>query len=97
MLIILQQRHAIQTAEQVDEIVSAEIPPHPTTIFDDDPDIQAQKRQQAERLYSTVLKSMTHGPCGNKKPTAPCMYNNQGEITEVCHKSFPREYVKDTI
>ena len=29
MLIIVQKRHAIQTAEQVDEIVSAEIPPNP--------------------------------------------------------------------
>ena len=31
---------------------------------------------------------MIHGPCGAEKPNAPCMYNNQGEITSVCHKSL---------
>ena len=62
MLIILQKRHAIRTAEQVDEIVSAEIPPNPNTIFDDNPEVQARKREQAERLQSLVLKNMTHGP-----------------------------------
>ena len=36
MLIILQQRHAIVDAQQVDQIVSAEIPPHPSTIHDPD-------------------------------------------------------------
>ena len=97
MLIILQERHAIRTAEQVDEIVSAEIPPNPDSIVDDNLEVQTRKREQARRLQSLVLKNMTHGPCGKEKSTAPCMYNNQGDITEVCHKSFPKAFVKDTI
>ena len=40
---------------------------------------------------------MVHGPCGKQKPTAPCMYNAAGDITEVCHKSFPKEFSKETI
>ena len=40
---------------------------------------------------------MVHGPCGKDKPEARCMYNPQGEITGVCHKSFPKQFMKDTI
>ena len=96
MLIILQQRHAIRSSQQVDEIVSAEIPPHPDSIHDPDPDVQQQKRDQAQKLRTLVLRNMVHGPCGRDKRNAPCMYNAQGEITEVCHKSFPKQFMKDT-
>ena len=72
-LYILQERHAIKGAQQVDEIVSAEIPPHPDTIHDTDPELQLQKREQATKLRALVLKNMVHGPCGKEKPNAPCM------------------------
>ena len=88
ILIILQERHAIKSAEQVDAMVSAEIPPHASTINDPDPDVQQRKREQADKLRTLVLKHMVHGPCGRQKPNAPCMRNPQGDITEVCHKSF---------
>ena len=39
---------------------------------------------------------MVHDPRGKEKPTAPCMFNNHGEVTEVCHKSFPKEFLKET-
>ena len=81
MLIILQPRHSIKSAEKVDQIVSAEIPPKPESIHDDDSDIQQQKREQAQRLRELVLRNMVHGPCGTKKTNSPCMYNAQGEIT----------------
>merc|ERR1712082_11685 len=97
MLIILQQRHAIKSAEQVDEIVSAEIPPHPNSIHDEDPDVQQEKREQARRLRELVLKNMVHGPCGTEKQHAPCMYNKQGEITQVCHKSYPKAFKEETV
>jgi hypothetical protein len=45
------------TAEQVDEIVCAEIP-----------DINADPV-----LHRLVLKHMLHGPCGNSNPNAPCL------------------------
>ena len=47
MLIILQQRHAIKSAQQVDQIVSAEIPQSPESITDLDSAVQQQKRDQA--------------------------------------------------
>ena len=59
--------------------------------------LEARKREQAEKLRTIVLRNMIHGPCGAEKPNAPCMYNNQGEITSVCHKSFPKQYNKETI
>ena len=43
------------------------------------------------------MKNMVHGPCGIDKPNAPCMYNAQGEVTSVCHKSFPNPFMKDTV
>ena len=97
MLIILSKRHKIQNAEDVDQIVCSEIPPLPETIFDDNPNIQQDKRDQAQILLDLVLKNMVHGPCGKDKPYAPCMYNSQGEVTPNCHKSFPKEFIKDTV
>ena len=32
-----------------------------------------------------------------KKPNSPCMYNNNGELTDVCHKHFPKDFISDTI
>ena len=66
LLIILQERHAIKTADHVDKIVCAEIPPHPLSIVDADEDKQKLKRDQAERLRNIVLKNMVHGPCGKE-------------------------------
>ena len=40
---------------------------------------------------------MVHGPCGRQKPNAPCMRNPQGDITEVCHKSFPKAFLSETL
>ena len=97
LLIILQERHSIKTADHVDKIVCAEIPPHPLSIIDTDEEKQTRKRDQAERLRNIVLKNMVHGPCGKEKPNAPCMYNSQREITEKCHKSFPKEFSQNTI
>ena len=81
----------------VGEIVSAEIPPYPNSIHEEDPDVQQEKREQARRLRELVLKNMVHGPCGTEKQHAPCMYNNQGEITQVCHKSFPKPFMEETV
>ena len=73
LLIILQERHSIKTADHVDKIVCAEIPPHPLIIEDPNEEEQTRKRDQAERLRNIVLKIMVHGPCGKEKPNAPCM------------------------
>ena len=62
-------------AEDIDRIVSAELP---------DPNLDPQ-------LYETVLCHMIHGPCGNENPKAPCMrqkYGNQPTCSKRYPKSF---------
>ena len=97
ILIILHPHDNLKSSEQVDEMVSAEIPPHPEAITDPDPERQRVKRKQAKRSRDLVLKHMVHGPCGKEKPNAPCMYNNKGEGTDVFHKSFPKQFMCDTL
>jgi hypothetical protein len=57
LLIFLHPDDKILDANQVDDIVSAQIPDQNV-----DPD-----------LYETVTTCMLHGPCGAAKPGAPCM------------------------
>ncbi len=57
ILIILADEDKIKTIDDVDAIVSAEIP---------DPD-------KHPRLYETVKKCLIHGPCGPEFPDAVCM------------------------
>ena len=57
LLIFLHPDYKIQDADQVDSIISAEIP---------DPDLHPL-------LYETVTTCMLHGPCGDEKPNTPCM------------------------
>ena len=44
ILIILPPNDVIKTPEQVDDLVVAEIPPHPDSITDPDAEVQEQKR-----------------------------------------------------
>jgi hypothetical protein len=60
--------------EHIDMFVSAEIP-NPST--------------QPE-LYKIIISQMIHGPCGEMKPSAPCM--SEGE----CEKGFPKEFCDET-
>ena len=71
-------------AEQVDAVISAELPPDPETLSE-------EAREQARRLEEYVLKNMIHGPCGQYFPNCPCM--DQGK----CSKSFPKSFCRDTI
>lgn len=45
------------TSNQIDEIISAEIP-NPETD---------------QKLYDIVTKNMIHGPCGALNPSSPCV------------------------
>jgi hypothetical protein len=75
VLIWLHQDDKIRDADQVDSIVSAQIP---------DPQLHPL-------LHQTVTNCMLHGPCGNIKPNAPCMVDNQ------CSKHYPKEFNEHTI
>ena len=57
-----------------DSVISAEIP-DPAT----DPE-----------LYAIITSKMIHGPCGAKKPDAPCMVKGK------CSKGYPRQFVTET-
>ena len=97
ILVILHQDDRIRTSEELDQIVSAEIPPHPDTITDENPEKQEIKRAPAKRLRELVLKHMIHGPCGKKWSKSPCMYNNDGDLTDMCSKKFPKEFLNETV
>jgi hypothetical protein len=61
ILIILHENDKPRTVEQIDSIVSAELP---------DP-------VKFPQLFDTVSKSLIHGPCGKDNPHAPCMVNGK--------------------
>ncbi len=58
-MLILDEEDKIRTAEDVDRIVSAEIP---CSI-------------NQPKAYETVIKCMNHGYCGLLNPQSPCMDN----------------------
>src|SRR5271154_6043669 len=61
LLIFLDPQDKIYNADDVDTIVSAQLP---------DPILQPL-------LYNTVTTCMLHGPCGDDKPNAPCMVDGK--------------------
>ncbi|CAN1746374.1 ATP-dependent DNA helicase PIF1 [Linum perenne] len=62
------------TVDKVDKIISAELP---------DP--------KCDPLgYDAVTKFMMHGPCGQDRPSSPCMKEGK------CSKYYPKTYVHET-
>lgn len=61
MLITLAARDKIRSVEDVNRIVSAEIPDSDTHTL----------------ANETIAKSMVHGPCGVLNPNSPCMINGK--------------------
>ena len=84
ILIILADDDRTLTAEMVDNVVVAELPPDPEDT--DDPLIAAERK----RLQDIVLSNMIHGPCGAANPSCPCMENGR------CTKNYPKEFQKQT-
>ena len=72
LLVILDPAWKIRSAQDVDRCVSAELP-------------DASGGRQAE-LAATVLRCQVHGPCGARKPLAPCMEHG------ACAKGYPRSF-----
>jgi hypothetical protein len=85
ILIILDTKDRAMTADLVDSIVVAELPPNPEDTEDKD------EADQRRRLENIVLTNMIHGPCGADKPSSPCMENGK------CTKKYPKDFLKDTI
>ncbi|CAN1242011.1 ATP-dependent DNA helicase PIF1 [Linum perenne] len=70
----LAPEHKPTTLTRVDAIISAELP---------DPTIDPIG-------YDSVTKFMVHGPCGDARPSSPCMKDNK------CSKFFPKPYASET-
>ena len=79
LLVLAEQDKAI-TIDQINSLVSAEIP----------------NRETHPLAYETVSKCLMHGPCGPSFPNAPCMkdgYCSKGypkAFTEVTHLANDR-------
>ena len=84
ILIILADCDRALTAESVDSIVVAELPPDPANVAD------PQKAAEVKRLRDIVVSNMVHGPCGSENPSCPCMENGK------CSKNYPKEFQKQT-
>ena len=85
ILIILADADRALTAELVDSIVVAELPPSPDDIED------PSKAEEVKRLRDIVLTNMVHGPCGAANPNSPCMENGR------CTKKLPQRIPKTNI
>ena len=72
------------TAETVDSVVVAELPPDPDETTD------PLKKAELKRLEDIILRNMIHGPCGQKNPKCSCMENGR------CTKNFPKDFQKIT-
>ena len=81
-LYILAAEDRNMSSEFVDSIVSAELPPDPNEASND------VEKEQRERMQEIVTKCRIHGPCGNEKPSAPCMENGK------CSKGFLLYYTE---
>ena len=86
ILIILAHGQRPKTPEEVDNIVSAELPPSPH-----EEGITEEEKANRKPLWDIVLTNMIHGPCGEHNPRSPCMENG------VCTKKFPKPFCKQTI
>lgn len=63
LLVILDKRDKIKSAEKIDEFICAEIP---------------ENTEKNEELREIVLTWMVHNPCGDLNPNAPCMIDKKG-------------------
>merc|ERR1712082_78009 len=81
ILIILADEDRPKTPDQVDNIVSAELPPDPA-----ERGISEDEKARRKSLWDIVLTNMIHGPCGALNPNCPCMENG------ACTKRFPKQF-----
>jgi len=91
ILVITHPESKIWTADDVDRIVSAELPPNPMNFPEG-----SEARHQAEELEKLVLTKHRHGPCGLQRPNAPCMFDKDGKQTSLCQKGFPKDFQQET-
>ena len=77
------------TAANIDDVISAEIPPK---TYEDEDDLDTRD-PRAVTLRKLVLKHMIHGPCDLTGSGYSCRRNAN---TSVCGKGFPHEFADVT-
>jgi len=83
LLLFLKTDEQFLTPENIDRIISAELP-LPTS-------------QKAIELGEIIKSCMVHGPCGPEFPNAAC-YNSRGnDGPKSCSKHFPKAFVEETV
>ena len=85
ILIILSKEHAPETANDIDEIICAELPPDPL-----EPEITAEQSMNRKPLWDAVTSHMIHGPCGILNQKCVCMEGGK------CTKRFPKPLIDRT-
>ena len=78
LLIHFKQQDKLRTGADIDRLICAELP----------------SKQQLPLLWSTVTKSMIHGPCGDRNPRCVCMVDKDG--TSTCKQRYPKEWCPET-
>jgi hypothetical protein len=84
LLLYLDDKDKIRDTNQIDNIVSAEIP----------------DKNKNPKLYELVKQHMIHGPCGEQNKNSPCMNEdgsrctknfpkNFAEVTEISNSGYP--------
>ena len=73
----------VSTNEEVDSIISAELPQDPSMV-------KESKSEESKRLQDIITTNMIHGPCGDVNPTCVCMKDKK------CSKNFPKKFNKKT-
>ena len=81
VLIILANDERPKIAEEVDQIVCAELPPSP-----EEEGISQEEKAKRQPLWDIVIKNMIHGPSNPDH----CMENGS------CSKGFPKQFQKKT-
>ena len=78
ILLILSSDVSAFISNQLDSIVTAEIP----SVDGDTPD----RRERQSKLLTLVQTHMMHGPCGSLNDKSPCMSNGK------CTKKYPKKF-----
>ena len=86
ILVILADDDRLICTDEVDNVISAQLPPDPE-IFPEGSDEKAQ----AERLQRIVVSNVVPGPYGALNPNSPCMVDGK------CSKNYPKKFCDKTI
>ena len=76
LLLFLKTDEQFLTPENIDRIISAELP--------------LPNSGKAQELSDIIQSCMVHGPCGSEFPNAPCYISKGNHGPKSCSKHFPK-------